>query len=210
MASIFADFNKGQTIGSGPLLAASLTPISPPDYPDRLRSFYYASDASSVPSDLRYSLFQARNLKLPKQEQNTWVDIFSAFWKAAGEILKVDSSPQRGSWDATFEAWKNVANTLIRGYSTGSLQAWTLPCLYVVGKYLRIFATKADTELATQGSASFGNRFQDDLVADSDNPKQEEAARIINRMFTLCLNDRYDGRVHLGLSVTEYMDQGTD
>lgn len=61
--------------------------------------------------------------------------------------------------------------------------------MYTVGKYMRTFAINADLEAASQGSAGFG--FQDDIAADVEkNANLEEAARVINRMFTLCLSDR--------------------
>lgn len=211
MASIFADFDDGQRRGYGPRLAASLVPVAPAEHPDRLHSFYNAYNASSLSSDLRYSLFHMRNLRLPKQEQTTWIEIFSAYWKAAGEIIAVHDPNARGSWERTFDAWRDVANALIRGYTSGSLEAWSLPCLYVVGKYLRLFAIYADKEIRSQDSVGFGGRFQDDMITDSDNPKLEEAARIINRMFTLCLNDRYvSGWYCSALMIAEDYDQGAD
>jgi hypothetical protein len=191
MSSIFEDFAQGQRNGSGPRLAAALTPVAPAEYPDRLQSFYRFSNAARVSSDLRYSLFQANGLKLPKQEQNAWIDIFSAYWTAVGEIAKFTDFPSSASWVKVFTSWKDLANILIRGYSNFGLQAWTVPCLYVVGKYLRTFAMRADAELASQDSMGFGDNFQDDITADFEkNAKLEEAARIMNRMFTLCLSDR--------------------
>ncbi|GAT27412.1 COP9 signalosome complex subunit [Aspergillus luchuensis] len=189
MSNIFDDFKEGQKIGSGARLAASLSPVATAEYPDRLKSFYYFSNAVHVSADLRYSLFQANGLRLPKQEQNSWVDIFTAYWKAVGEIVRFDDSPRHASWVKVFDAWKDTANQLIRGYSTGSLQAWTVPCLYSVGRYLRAFAMKADAELSAQDSVTFDDRFQDDAT-DAKNPKLEEATRVLNRMFTLCLSDR--------------------
>ncbi|GAB1192073.1 COP9 signalosome (CSN) subunit [Aspergillus pseudonomiae] len=191
MATIFEDFVQGQRIGSGPRLAAALTPVAPAEYPQRLQSFYRFSNAARVSSDLRYSLFQANGLKLPKQEQNAWIDIFSTYWTAVGEITKFTDSPSSASWVKVFNSWKDLANILIRGYTNFGLQAWTVPCLYVVGKYLRIFAMKADAELSSQDSVAFGDNFQDDIAADFEkSAKLEESARIINRMFTLCLSDR--------------------
>ncbi|KAF7589844.1 COP9 signalosome (CSN) subunit [Aspergillus hancockii] len=191
MPSIFEDFAQGQRHGSGPRLAAALTPVDPAEYPDRLQSFYRFSNATRVSSDLRYSLFQATGLKLPKQEQNAWIDIFSAYWTAVGEITKFTDSPSSASWVRVFTLWKDLANTLIRGYSNFGLQAWTVPCLYVVGKYLRVFAMRADAELSSQDSIGYGDNFQDDIAADFEkNARLEEAARIMNRMFTLCLSDR--------------------
>ncbi|KAE8351170.1 hypothetical protein BDV28DRAFT_137713 [Aspergillus coremiiformis] len=191
MTSVFEDFEQGQRIGSGPRLAAALTPVAPAEYPERLQSFYRFSNAARVSSDLRYSLFQANGLKLPKQEQNAWIDIFSAYWAAVGEITKFADSPSTASWVKVFNFWKSLANVLIRGYSNFGLQAWTVPCLYVVGKYLRSFAMKADAELSSQDAVAFGDNFQDDIAADfGKSAKLEESARIINRMFTLCLSDR--------------------
>ncbi|PYI05030.1 COP9 signalosome complex subunit [Aspergillus sclerotiicarbonarius CBS 121057] len=190
MSSIFDDFKEGQKIGSGPRLASALTPVAPAQYPDRLKSFYYFSNAVHVSADLRYSLFQANGLRLPKQEQGAWVDIFTSYWKAVGELVRFDDAPSHASWVKVFEAWKEMANLLIRGYSSNGLQAWTVPCLYVVGRYLRIFAMKADAELSSQGSVAFDDRFQDDATADFRNAKLEEATRVLNRMFTLCLSDR--------------------
>lgn len=194
MASVFSDFRNAQMTGSGPMLAAAITPVAPPEDPDRLRSFYHSTpnDANAA-CDLRYALLQdkTRGVKLPKQEGNTWVDIFCAFWKATGEIVKMEESPPEGSWTKVFEAWKEVANLLIRGYSTGILQAWTVPCLYAVGKYLRAFAINADAE-TSQDSLTFGDGFLDDFASNVEkNAKLEDAARTINRMFTLCLSDRY-------------------
>ncbi|PWY82869.1 COP9 signalosome complex subunit [Aspergillus heteromorphus CBS 117.55] len=190
MSSIFNDFAEGQRTGSGHRLAAALTPVAPAENPDRLKAFFYFSNATRVASDLRYSLFQATGIRLPKQETNAWIEIFTPYWKAVGEIVRFDDAPSHASWVKVFDAWKETTNMLIRGYSTGGLPAWTVPCLYVVGRYLRAFAMKADAELSSQDSAAFGDRFQDDASTDFRNAKLEEATRVINRMFTLCLSDR--------------------
>lgn len=190
MSTLAADFRNAYSNGSGPDLAAVFTPIATPDAPYRLSTFYDFTNAAYLHKDLASCLFHGKNLKLPKAEQSAWIDIFAAYWEAVGEILKCEDDRQGASVIAVFTAWKKLANALIRGYSGSSaIPAWTLPCLYTVGKYLRTFAIKADIEAASQGSASFG--FQDDVAADIErNANLEEAARIINRMFTLCLSDR--------------------
>lgn len=82
-----------------------------------------------------------------------------------------------------------MTNAIIRGYSTGCFDAWTIPCLYISGKYLRIFAIKAD---GAGSNASKAVDYQDDFNADSGkNEKLEDAARVLNRMFQLCVSDRY-------------------
>ncbi len=184
------EFRHAYSIASGPALAAVLTPIATQNNPDRLRSFYQHTNIQYITKDLTSSLFHGKNLKVPKPEQTAWVDIFAAYWEAVGEVLKCEGRHPGASAVALFTAWKKVANALIKGYSTSNgLPAWTLPCLYTVGKFLRTFAIKADLEVASQGSSGFG--FQDDLAVDVEkNANLEEAARIMNRMFTLCLSDR--------------------
>lgn len=198
MASLFSEFKRAQSSGSGAALAETITPIAPAHDPNRLRSFYNSTNSASVQSDIRYSLLKDRSTgtKLPKQEGQAWVDIFVAFWKAAGEITRLQENPHPslnsdgGSYVALFNLWKEVANLLIRGYSNAGFEAWTLPCLYVVGRYLRVFAIKADEETA-QNPTTANEGFQDDMVVDfGKNAKLEETSRIINRMFTLCLHDR--------------------
>ncbi|CAG8108528.1 unnamed protein product [Penicillium salamii] len=190
MSSIATAFKYAYNNGSGSDLAAVFTPIAPPDDPNRLRAFYQLSNAASVSLDLPYLLFHGKSPKLPKSEQSAWVDIFAAYWEAVGEVLKCEDRSPGASVITLFNAWKKLANTLIRGYSgSGSLPAWTIPCLYKVGKYLRIFAINADVEAASQGSAVLG--FQEEISPEVDkNANLEEAARVINRMFTLCLSDR--------------------
>jgi hypothetical protein len=82
-----------------------------------------------------------------------------------------------------------MANAVIRGYSSGSFEAWTVPCLYVTGKYLRIFAIKADESAGSNVDNALD--FQDDFNPDAGkNQKLEDAARVLNRMFQLCVSDR--------------------
>lgn len=190
MTALTTAFKNAYLNGSGPELAAVLTPIAPPEDRNRLREFYQCSNAEYISKDLSYALFHGKSLKLPKAEQAAWVDIFVVYWEAIGEILQCEDRLSGASVITIFNAWKKVANALIRGYSgSAGIPAWTLPCLYTVGKYLRTFAINADLEAASQGSAGFG--FQDDIAADVEkNANLEEAARVINRMFTLCLSDR--------------------
>ncbi|OJI96539.1 hypothetical protein ASPVEDRAFT_120740 [Aspergillus versicolor CBS 583.65] len=188
MDSILKELEAGHRLGSGPRLAAAFTPVDTPEQPSRLKSFYHISNAAQISATLRYYLSHISGVRIPKQELNAWVDIISAYWKAVGEIVQFDESPSRASWVRVFDCWKDVANLLIRAYSNPGLEIWTIPCLYVVGKYLRTFASKADAETSSQGSVAYS---EDDMLTDfGKNAKTEEAARVLNRMFTLCLNDR--------------------
>ena len=89
-----------------------------------------------------------------------------------------------------YDAWKEVANALIRGYTNCGFEAWTVPCLYMAGKYLRIFAIMAD-EGTGNGIGTVTN-LQDDFNPEAEkNEKLEDAARQLNRIFQICLADRF-------------------
>jgi hypothetical protein len=82
-----------------------------------------------------------------------------------------------------------MTNALIRGYTNCGFEAWTVPCLYVAGKYMRIFAIKADEGMAN--STGSVTNFQDDFNPEAEkNEKLEDAARQLNRIFQICLSDR--------------------
>lgn len=93
------------------------------------------------------------------------------------------------SWLKVYDAWKEMANALIRGYQNAGFEAFTVPCLYVAGKYIRIFAIKADESASNVTSST--NNYQDEINPDSEkNEKLEDAARLLNRIFNICLSDR--------------------
>ena len=193
MASIFGDFKAAHTLQSGPILAAALPPAATPEDPHRLLDFVRVTNSANSEGDIRHRLLYDRQtgVKLTKQQGNAWVSVVNAFWVTAAELVKIEEYSPRGSWLKVFEAWKEYVNQLIRGYSNNHFQSWTIPCLYVAGKYLRAFAIKADASDASQSTAGFGNGFQDDVVSNAEkNANLEDAARTINRMFTLCLGDR--------------------
>jgi COP9 signalosome complex subunit 12 len=192
MAQIFADFHEAQRIGAGYLLASCLTPVNTSGDPHRLRSFAQISNYSAISADVRYYLFQSpeATYKPPKNEANVWIDIFVALWYTVKELLAFEDASPRASWSLVFDAYKKLTSSLISGYTNG-FQAWTVPCLYDTGKYLRAFSIKADAEINAKGGDSFDNGFGDDIMGNSGkNEKLEQAAWVINRMFTTCLSDR--------------------
>ena len=80
---------------------------------------------------------------------------------------------------------------LYRGYANHGFEAWTIPCLYVGGRYLRIFAIKADDERNNNAGNDTAETFQDDFDPESEkSQQQEDCARQLNRLFQLCLSDR--------------------
>ena len=119
-----------------------------------------------------------------------------AYWHATGAlVLAQEAGEGSADWGFVYEKWKDVVNAVIRGYSTGALDNWTLPLLYLAGKYLRQFAIKADeSKKGMEGGMAIDmGGIQDDIAGDfGKNVKLEDAARVLNRMFTLCISDRYE------------------
>ena len=193
MQNIFQQFHEAYVQGSGPLLATTLSPIAPPDDPTHLKRLSENTSATSLSQDIRSGLsgVTGGELKLSKGERSAWVEVYAAFWKASGEIVSIQDR-LGANWIALYEAWKDVANALIKGYSGGWFEAWTVPCLYVVGRYLRVFAIRADEAHNCTRELNFLAGEQDDAVASiGGNERLEDAARVINRVFTLCISDRY-------------------
>lgn len=146
MEVLCREFWHANQEGSGPLLAATISPIAPPSYLNRLDAIYRDTNAASINRDISYSLTKTANaaIQYPNPEINTWTEVYSAYWYAVGAILAAEHTTPRPDWTKVYEAWKDVANTVIKGYSSGVLEAWTLPVLYTAGKHLRSFAIKAD------------------------------------------------------------------
>ena len=197
MEVLFHDFQRANEEVSGPLLAATISPISPPNYLNRLETIWKSTDQSSAERDIRYFLTKSTPgpIKFPSQEINVWTDIYFTYWKSTGEILAAQEWPNdRADWGRCYETWKDLSNAVIRGYSSGVLEAWTLPVLYMAGKHLRTFAIKADEsgKKTENGMDINMGGMGDDIAGDyGKNVKLEDAARVINRMFTLCISDRY-------------------
>ncbi|KAI9837067.1 MAG: COP9 signalosome (CSN) subunit [Sarea resinae] len=193
MESIIANFRRAQIERNGPLLSTTISPIPPESDPKALFHFYHSSNSASVDADIRYAVLydQSPGLHITKIERQGWVDVYVAYWKAVGEILAAEKSGSNAEWSKVYGAWKDVSNAIIRGYLSHKFQAWTVPCLYVAGKYLRVFAIKADEQAGKKGAINFTAGFQDDIAGDfGKNEKLEDAARVINRIFTSCISDR--------------------
>jgi hypothetical protein len=179
-------------------VAELLSPTAPRTAPDRLYKFHNASNAQQVEDDVRSALRFSRN-KLSPKEHNAWTDIFVSYWKAVHEILRAEANSEQGTLGDrqlvdVYEAWKELTNHILRHMQNGSLPSWTVVCMYVTANNLRIMAIKADEQLASiKGSVTFNAGYGDDIASTvARNEKLEEAARIFNRMFALCLGDRFE------------------
>jgi hypothetical protein len=139
----------------------------------------------------RLSDLTEQNPIFTKAEANAWSDVYAAHWATLVELFKIannqDGSPQR-----VYDCWKEVTSALVKGYTSNTFPSWTVPCLYIVGRYLRTFAQHADHAEPNGQGTTFESNMKDDIVTDtSKNERLEDTARIINRIFTMCISDRY-------------------
>ena len=65
---------------------------------------------------------------------------------------------------------------MVRGYTKGNWPHWTLPVMYQICLSLRTVAILSDDQARRLGKTS---------------EHLEDAARYINKAFTLCISDRY-------------------
>ena len=198
MDTLARDYHNALQSFNGHLLAITISPIAPPHYLNRLDAIFYASNYASIQKDISYALIKNAHRSITKEDRqilDTWTDIYVAYWQAAGAILAAQSlDTLKPDWSKVYDGWKELSNAVIRGYSNGSLENWTLPVLYMAAKHLRTFAIKADeSKKSVEGEAIFNtDGLQDDIAGDfGKNETLEDAARVINRMFTLCISDRY-------------------
>lgn len=197
MDSLFSEFADAIRQRNGYKLAETLSPVSPPDQPDKLVFIWGSTNHHSVKGDIKHfindKIFRS---DISHKEVDGWVEVFTAYWKALAEILAMDgegSGPGRpaSSWTRVYEAWKETTSMLIRGYTNYGFEAWTIPCLYVTARHLRLFAVRSDEERSRLGADDDNVEFGTDFDPESEKHKQlRDCEQQLKRMFTLCLSDR--------------------
>ncbi|GAB7366481.1 hypothetical protein MBLNU230_g8274t1 [Neophaeotheca triangularis] len=205
MDAIFADFTRAHVYqsasdgGDGQLLASTITPDAPKNDPGRLYHFYRSTNPHMVPHELEYRIKFNSKLPLDPDQQRCWIDTFTTYHTFVGELLLAEEAQNaaanrvRDEWGRVYAAWKKVVNSIYKGYQTGCYEAWTIPCLYVVVRYLRIFATKADESADAQkdsGVSLTGMVEDEEVGTEGKNTNLKDAANQIQRVFGLCANDR--------------------
>ena len=196
MDHLTRDCHQALQAYNGHQLAATISPVAPRRFLNRLESIYHSSNSASIQRDVSHALATNARRGLSQEDRqilDTWSEIYVAYWHAVAALVAQEEQ-QYEDWGKVYDTWKDVVNAVIRGYSTGTLENWTLPVLYLAGKHLRIFAIKADeSKKGAEGSTAIDmGGIQDDIAGDfGKNIKLEDAARVLNRMFTLCISDRY-------------------
>lgn len=177
-------------------VAEFLSPVPPAHDPGRLYEFYRASNDDKIEGDVRYALKYNKTTRMSQKESGAWVDIIVSYWRAVKQIILADEAANLGrlgerQYVAVYDAWKEITSHFIKHISAGLLPAWAIFTLYFTANHLRRIAIKADQHLAKAKPATSINSLSDDVVAQvARNEKLEEAARVFNRIFALCLGDR--------------------
>jgi hypothetical protein len=94
MDTVFSLFRDAHLNRNGYQLSDTLRPVAPYSQPDRLYAFHRSTNFANVKNDVRYNVLydSTTSLKLSNAEGNVWVDVYVAYWKAIGEILKVEEA----------------------------------------------------------------------------------------------------------------------
>lgn len=196
MQDALADFYNAYASGSAPTVAAFLSPIPPPQNPGRLYDILRTTNEARVGVDVQYAVESRMRRHMSPAEISAWVDILSCYWRGVDRIVKYEQAENQGklaerqAFDV-YDTWKDLTNSFIKYISNGALPYWTVFTLYFTANHLRRFALKADAQIAKAKPVAFSSGFQDDIVSTNPrNEKLEEAARVFNRIFALCLGDR--------------------
>jgi hypothetical protein len=94
MDAVFDAFKRAFNDGLGYDLSMTLSPVAPPDQPGRLVAFYRSTNFATAKKDFQYRIIwdKANGFAIEADQGNGWVDLYVAYWKAVGEILKAEEA----------------------------------------------------------------------------------------------------------------------
>ncbi|KAH7086319.1 hypothetical protein FB567DRAFT_444468 [Paraphoma chrysanthemicola] len=196
MQAALVPFHEAYATGLAQPIADFLSPVPPPHDPGRLYDFFRASNDDRITGDVRNALKFNKRSRMSQKETDAWVDIISGYWRAVKQIIRAEEAANQGKLDAAqylavYDTWKDLTSSFIKHISGGALPAWAIFTLYFTANHLRRIATRADEQLARAKPATSASSFSDDVVPQAArSEKLEEAARVFNRVFALCLGDR--------------------
>ncbi|RMZ67496.1 cop9 signalosome complex subunit 12 [Pyrenophora seminiperda CCB06] len=196
MQAALEPFHQAYASGQAEPVAHFFSPVAPSHDPGRLYEFYRASSEDRLEGDVKNALRNNKNARITNKESTAWIDIISCYWRAIREIIQTDEAANQGrlgerQYVAVYDAWKDLTSSFIKHISAGLLPGWAIFTLSSTANHLRKIASRADEHLAKSKSATLNNTFSDDVVSTApQNQKLEEVARVLNRIFALCLGDR--------------------
>jgi hypothetical protein len=196
MQAAIEPFVEAYATGLAVPVGQFFSPVPPAHDPGRLYDFYRASNDDKIEGDVRYALKYDKRARMTNKESGAWVDIIANFWRAIKEIILADEAANQDRLEerqyvAVYDKWKDLTSSFIKHISGGVLPAWAIFTLYFTANHLRKIAIRADEQLSKSKPASLNTGYSDDIVSSVPlNQKLEEAARVFNRIFALCLGDR--------------------
>lgn len=191
-------FYEAYASGLAQPVAHFFSPVAPAHDPGRLYEFFRASNDNKIDGDLRYAFKYDKRLHMSNKESTAWVEIIENYWRAVKEIIRADEAANQGRLNenhavTVYSTWKDLTGAFIKYITDNTLPAWSIFTLYFTANHLRKLAMRADEQLAEAKPVTPSNGFSDDIVGTvPQNQKLEEAARVFNRIFALCLGDRCD------------------
>lgn len=191
MDTVLSRFAEALSSENGYALKDTLSPIAPPSDPVRLHAIQNSANSYSILAVVRSTI---SGVPLDQQTATLWTDVYVAYWKAINELLLSQQAHGRtrtADSSSVYAAWQDLTNAVYKGHYQKAFPAWTIPGLYATCRHLRTFAIRADVD--AQGKRpNLTVSIQDDDIADDDtsHQKQEDAVRVISKVFSVCLNDR--------------------
>lgn len=99
MQSISEEFGTAFANSNGWNLSSTLSPVPPKDDPDRLRLYWQSTNHYAVKQDIKHFLLEGLSGRVSLTNHDSkvviggWVEVYTAYWKAVGEILAVEGDP---------------------------------------------------------------------------------------------------------------------
>lgn len=97
MNELFEEFAAAHASRNGYAIAQTLSPVPPPDQAHKLASIWQSTNAYSVKGDIKHFIKHNAKHRVPldQNEVNGWVEVYTAYWKAVGEIISGENGKVR-------------------------------------------------------------------------------------------------------------------
>lgn len=94
LSQLGRDFQRSYCDGSGYNLSQTLSPIAPPQNPNKLLHIFQSTNYQNAEQDIRKYVISERHpsFKLQGEEADAWLAVYNSYWKAIGEILKAEAA----------------------------------------------------------------------------------------------------------------------
>lgn len=96
MDNLFREFGVAHSEGSGPRLAATLSPEPTSEEPQKLHRIWKSANFHDVKPVMRRKILDnAPPMGLPNDEIQGWVEVYYCYWRTLGEILAIEQGNSR-------------------------------------------------------------------------------------------------------------------